>query len=164
MTLMAMALNGCGGGGGGTSTNPTPATAAKTTATLVINLTGMLPTNTTIAGTDFTITLPANVTPALTGGVVATGVVTPTGTFAGSTLAPQIVYNAATSTLKVIQATSVLGGVTQVGEVVTIVLQLANNAAPTVADFPLSLMSVIDAGSYSSISGMGAVVSSVTLN
>ena len=168
MALTLMILTACGGGGGGGTApagqNPTP--IAKTTATLKINQTGSLPPSTAISGADFTLTLPANVTPAMTNGAVATGVVALSGTFAGSTLSPQVVYTAATAsapgTLKVILASSEAAGLSQVGEVATITLQLANDAAPTAASFGVNAVSVIDA-LYAPITGMNVVVASVTL-
>jgi hypothetical protein len=89
-------------------------------------------------------------------------------TFAGSTFSPQVTYTAATTngpgTLRVILTNSISAGVTQVGEVATINLQLANGVTPTVGSFGLSAVSVVDAVQYnSSISGMGANVASVTL-
>lgn len=140
---------------------------ARTTATLKIDLTGTLPASTTIAGADFLVILPADITPAMTNGDVATSVVSLSGTFAGSTLSPQTIYTAATAnapgTLKVTLATSVVAGVTQVGEVATITLQLANNAEPSAGSFRLSGASVIDAALYGTISGMGAIIVNVTL-
>lgn len=161
LTLMILAA--CGGGGGGDTKNPSP---AKTTAALTINLTGNLPASTAIAGTDFTVILPANVTPALTNGGVASGVVSLTGTFASGTQT-RPVYTAATAnapgTLKVILANPVNAGVTQVGEVAMITLQLANGATPTSGSFGINAVSVIDATLYDTINGMGANVASVTL-
>ena len=165
MALTLLTLTACGGGGGTAGQNSQP--TAKATATLTINLTGSLPASTTISGANFTITLPANVTPALTNGAVATGVVTLTGTFAGSTLAPQVVYTAATSnapgTLRVILASSAAAGLPQVGEMATIALQLANGAVPTASSFVVSGDSVIDATLYAPITGMNVVVANVTL-
>ena len=138
----------------------------RTTATLTINLTGTVPSNTGIAGAAFTVTLPADVTPALTNGAVAAGVVTPSGTFAGGTKTTPIYTPATTSapgTLSFDVANTVTTGVTQVGEVATITLQLANFTTPTAASFELSAVSVIDATVYNTISGMGATVASVTL-
>jgi hypothetical protein len=140
---------------------------AKTTAILTINLTGpSLPTNTGIAGATFTITLPANVTPAMINSAVANGVVTPSGTFAGGTQTPPV-YTVATAsnpgTINVTLANPVTAGVTQVGEVATITLQLANGATPNAASFGLSAVNVIDATLYNVISGMGAIVANVTL-
>lgn len=135
--------------------------APKTTATLKINLTGSLPVSNAISGVGFTLTLPADVTPSLTNGSVADGVVSPTGTFADNSLSPQIIYTPATlslpGTLKVTLASSLPAGVTQAGEVATIILQLANGAAPTTANFSLSTVNVIDTF-YNSISGMGVSV------
>jgi hypothetical protein len=167
MTMTLLTLAACGGGGGG-SDGGTPAPTAKTTAKLTISQTGSLPASTTISGADFTITLPADVTPALVNGAVAAGVVTASGTFAGSTLAPQVTYTAAMAntpgTLRVILASSTTAGVSQIGEIATITLQLANGAAPTAASFgQLSAVSVVDTALYTTISGMGASVTAVTL-
>lgn len=142
-------------------------TGTKTTATLKINLSTTLPASTAISGAGFTLTLPANVTPALTNGVVATGAVLLSGTFANSLLSPQAVYTAATASLpgllKVTLASSTPAGVTQVGEVATITLQLANGAVPTASSFVVSAASVIDAALYAPITGMNVVVASVVL-
>ena len=139
---------------------------SKTTVVLTINLTGTLPASTAIAGAYFTLTLPAHVTPAMTNGAVSTGVVSNSGTFAGSTIS-QVNYTAATtgapSTLDVFLANSVPGGVTQVGEVATITLQLANGVAPSVDGFVVSAVKVVDAEVYSTISGMGVTVANLLL-
>jgi hypothetical protein len=159
-TLVLFLLVACGGGG----EKDKPATpAAKTTATLKITLTGTLPASTTISGALFSLTLPANVTPAMNGAIVANSVVSNSGTFANSTLVPQVVYTAATSKLDVVLSNSDASGVTQVDEVATITLQLANSATPNAASFPVSAASVIDAALYNSIAGMGVSVASVTL-
>jgi hypothetical protein len=168
LTLILITITACGGGGGGgndtAGQNPP---VAKTTATLKISQTGSLPATKTISGTDCTITLPVNVTPALTNGEVATGVVTLTGTFANSTLAPQIVYTAAVGstpgTLRVILSSSEVAGLSLVGEIATITLKLANGASPTTSNFVVSGDSVIDATLYAPIAGMNVVVSNVVL-
>lgn len=89
------------------------------------------------------------------------------GTFAGSTLAPQVVYTAATAsapgTLKVILASSEVSGLPLVGEMATITLQLANGAVPTANNFVVNGDSVFDATLYAPIAGMNVVVASVTL-
>ena len=168
LTLMMITLTACGGGGGGgndTAGLNTP--VAKTTTTLKIRQTGSLPATKTISGADFTITLPANVTPATTNGAVATSVVSLTGTFASSTLAPQVIYTAAAGstpgTLRVILTSSEAAGLSLVGEVATITLQLANGAVPTVSSFIVSGERVIDATLYAPIVGIGVVVADVTL-
>jgi hypothetical protein len=134
--------------------------------TIKVELTGTLPSATTITGAGFTLTLPANVTPAVSGSDVAASVVTLSDTFAGGTQAPAV-YTPATSatkgTLQVIPVNAVPAGITKVGEIATITLQLANGAAPTLADMgSLSSVTVIDV-LYNQISGMGAKISSVTL-
>jgi hypothetical protein len=173
ITMTLLTLAACGGGGSGSSSDTGAATqnlptTTKTTAKLTITQTGSLPASTTISGADFTITLPADVTPATINGAVATGVVTASGTFAGSTLAPQVTYTAATAgapgTLRVILVSSAAAGVSQIGEIATITLQLANGAAPTAASFGQpTAVSVVDTAQYATISGMGVSVAGVTL-
>lgn len=166
MTLTLLTLAACGGGGDGGGDSQIQQPAVKTTAKLTINLTGLLPASSAIAGADITLTLPANVTPAMANGAVSTAAVTLSGTFAGGTQTPPV-YTAAVGnspgTLKMTLVNPVQSGVTQVGEVATITLQLANDAAPTVASFGVSAVSVVDATLYGTISGMGASVTGVTL-
>lgn len=165
LTLTLLILAACGGGGGGGNTQ-SPQPPAKTTASITIDLTGTLPASTAISGTVFTLILPENVTPKISSGTVDSGVVSLSGTFAGGTQAPTH-YTAATAsapgTLKVTLANPIPTGVTQVGEIAKITLQLANGAAPAAASFGVSSVSVIDAGVYGTISGMGANVANVTL-
>ena len=162
LSLSLLALAACGGGG---SDNVLPP-PAKTTATVKVSLSGTLGVD-TIAGASFILTLPANVTPAMTGGVVATSVVRPSGTFDGGTFvtpAPYIPAVGATpGKLEITVANSVPAGVSTVGEIVTITLQLANGATPAAADFPPgSNVSVINP-SGAIITGMSATVTGVTL-
>ncbi len=163
MALSLPIIAACGGGGG--SQAPT----VKTTATLTINLAGTLPAEGAIAGAAFIVTLPANVTPAMTNGAVGSGVVALSGTFTGGTLTTPIsTYTAATvnalGTLSVTLANSAPAGVTQVGEVAKITLQLANGATPSAANFGVSTVSsgVIDVD-YRTIDGMSVSVANVTL-
>jgi hypothetical protein len=163
LSFSLLILAACGGGGG---SDVVLLPTVKTSATVKVSLSGTLGTD-AIAGAAFTLTLPANVTPALTtGGTVATTVVTPSGTFAGSTIAPIVTYTPAAGatpgTLQVVAANSVPAGVTTVGEIVTIVLQLANGATPAATDFPVSNVSVTNTlGAL--IAGMSASVSGVIL-
>lgn len=158
LSFSLLALAACGGGESG---DP-----AKTTATVKVSLNGPLGAN-TIAGAGFTLTLPANVTPALTSGVVAAGVITPSGTFAGGTYVTPVAYapaaGATPGKLEIQVANSVPTGVTTAGEIVTITLQLANGASPVAADFPVSSVSVINNTPGAPIAGMSASVNSVTL-
>ena len=161
--VVTLLLAGCGGGGGG---NTGGGGATATTATLKIVLTGNLPASTAISGASFTLTLPANVTPATVNGTVVTGVVSNSGTFSNSTIAPLVIYTPATTVpgaLNVTLTHSAPAGITQVGEVATIILQLANNATPTSASFGLSAENVIEAVSFNIVPGMGAGIASVTL-
>jgi hypothetical protein len=168
LILILLTIVACGGGGNSDngSVGQNPLTSAKTTAILKISLTGSLPANTTIAGADLTLTLPDNVTPANINGTVASGVVTLSGTFSGGTQTPPLYTVATTSTpgtLKVTLINSIPAGVTQVGEVATITLQLSNNVVPTVDRFAISSVNVIDAAIYGTISSMGANVAIVTI-
>ena len=141
-------------------------TQSKSIATLKINLTGTLSPNTAIAGADITLVLPVNVTPALAGTAVAPGVVSLSGTFAGGAQTDPVYSEASGNNPGKLHFTLVNAapaGVTQVDEVATITLQLANGATPTITDFSFSSVSVIDAAFYSQIDGMWARVASVTL-
>lgn len=161
LLLAVVCLPACGGGGGGSTTPPAP-----TKAVLKINLTGTLPTSFAMSGLGMTVTLPANVTPEVVAGVVAATVVTPSGTFAGGTqTAP--VYVAASggspATLQIVLVNAVPAGVTQVGEVATVTLQLANGAAPASSAFAVNGVTVIDTLGNSNATAMGAIVASVIL-
>jgi hypothetical protein len=142
-------------------------TAAKTTAILTINLTGTLPANSGIAGAAFTLTLPTNVTPAVSSGTtLANGVVTPSGGFTGGVLTPPVytaVAGTVPGTIAITIADSATAGTTQVGEVATITLQLANGATPVAGNFTINGVSVIDATLYGSIIGMGVSIGNVVL-
>lgn len=156
LSLALLILAACGGGGGGDST--------KTSATLKISLNGTIGAD-AIAGAGFILTLPANVTPATSGGVVATNVVIPSGTFAGGTITPVTYTPAVGATpgnLEIVVANSVPAGVTTVGEIATVTLQLANGATPVAADFPVNTISVTNP-SGGVIPGMTASVTAVTL-
>jgi len=136
-------------------------------AKVTINLTGTLPADTTIVGADFTLTLPANVTPLLNNGSVDASVVTPSGTFAGGTnLAPVYTHATVTTagTIKVTLANASQLGITSVGEIATITLQLTNNATPSVANFSVATDSSAIDRRGDVITGMSAAVSSVILN
>jgi hypothetical protein len=159
LSFSLLLLAACGGG-------DSTATPAKTSSTVKIGLSGTLGVD-TIGGAEFTLALPANVTPAMTGTTVATSVVTPSGTFAGTTFAPNVTYTPAIGAtpgrIKILVTSSTPTGVTTVGEIVTITLQLANGAAPAAADFPVSSVSVISHPAGIPIAGISASVTSVTL-
>jgi|GEM_PF-1896983 len=144
-----------GGGSGGT---------VFTTAILKINLSGALGGK-SIAGISFKLTLPTNITPATVNSVVATGVVTPSGAFAGSSIAPIVTYTppgATSGAMQIVLSSSLPAGVTTIGEVAIITLQLANGATPAAANFDLTSVNVIDTFG-ASVSGMSASVGGVTL-
>jgi hypothetical protein len=159
--LVLLILAACGSGGGaGTGTN-------YTTVTLKINLNGDLGGK-AIIGAGFTLTLPSNAAPAMVNGVVADGVVKLSGTFADSTIPPVVTYTPATGTipgkLLIGVANSVPAGVTTVGEVATVTLQLTNGAALSAVNFVLDSVSVsVFDLNGNPVSGMTASVSGVTL-
>ena len=166
--LVLFALAACGGGGGSGSSAAalTNANGSYTNATLKIALVGTLPSGTSIAGVNFTLFFLPELKPAMTNGAVAAGVVTPSGTFAtGIQLEP--VYTApATATsygnLLITLADTSQAGVTQVGEIGEITLQLPSHAAPTSNSYMLSTNGVIDLAG-NPITTLRAVVSEVTL-
>lgn len=166
--LVLLILTACGSGGGGGdngSTGQNQQPAPKTKATLKLNLTGTLPVGAAMSGVDYVITLPANVTPQLANNAVAEGVVTSSGVFASSSV--NVLYTAASAgspgTFRVTVTSNDVGGASQIGEVSTIVLQLANGATPTVGSFGVSDTSVVDTSLYNTISGMAVTVTGVTL-
>ncbi|HIJ86186.1 MAG TPA: hypothetical protein HPP97_00720 [Desulfuromonadales bacterium] len=153
-----LTLAGCGGGGDSNYIPPTVYTSAVAKVKLNGELAGKA-----ISGAEFTMTLPANVTPAS-----ATGFVTPTGTFAGSTIAPIVTYIPASGptpgTVHVVVSSSVEAGVATAGEVATVMLHLANGATPTAPSFSFDSVAttVIDTLG-NPITGMTASVAGVTL-
>ncbi|GFO67714.1 hypothetical protein GMLC_12930 [Geomonas limicola] len=162
LVLVLLVLAACGGGG--SSAPP----AGKTTATVTLNLTGSLPQNGAIAGATCTLVLPANVTPQLTNGL-PTGVVSLAGVMAGSTISPLVSYTPAgqntPGSLDITIASSALAGVTQVGNIATVTLQLANGAEPAANAFSVTNDQVADAnlGGTGVINGMGVGIAGVTL-
>ncbi len=135
--LALLMLAACGSGGG--------AGTVYTSVTLKVNLSGDLGGK-AISGAGFTLTLPSNTAPATVNGVVAAGVVKPSGTFADSTITPVATYTPASGTipgkLVIIIANSIPAGVTTVGEVATVTLQLTNGAALSAVNFVLDNVSV----------------------
>jgi hypothetical protein len=156
LTLLTLAACGGGGGGGGAS--------AKTTATVKVALNGTLPAGTALNGAVFTLTLPGDVTPELVNGVVASTVVTASGTFSGGVVTP-VVYKEATATsagvLVIAIASAADAGVSVTGEVATVTLHLANSTEPAVTSFTLDQSATDMSGKV--VSGLSAAVSGVTL-
>lgn len=162
LTLITIAACGGGGGGGGA---PAP---SPTTATLKISLTGILPSEKAISGAEFVLTLPAGVTPAMANDIVTSSVVIPSGTFDGGVIAPPV-YTPATintaGTVRIPLATANEFGVTMVGEVATITLQLSNGAQPTVDGFTFGSTGVnVTDLNYIPITGFKAIVSDLQLH
>jgi hypothetical protein len=159
--ILLILLTACGGGDNSTAT-------AATTATLKINLNGD-PGGKAIIGAGFTLTIPANVTPEMVNGVVAASVVTPSGAFAGSTIAPIVTYIPATGTtpgmVQIVLSSSAPAGVTTVGEVATVTLRLSGGAAPVAANFSLNNVPVTVIDTFgNTLNGMTASVAGVTLH
>ncbi len=162
---LLVVLAACGGGGGSSAgIAPTP---VYTKATVKISLNGTLPAGTTIAGAGVTMLLPAGVTVATdSSGNVASGTVTPSGIFAnGTQISP--IYVAASganaATLKISLASGAAAGEDRIGEIATVVFNLANGVEPTVASFSLNNLTVVDAVTYNTITGLSGLVTSVTL-
>lgn len=154
LSLILLTLAACGGD-------------VYKSATVKISLTGTLPPDKAIIGALFTLTLPADVTPELVSGEVASSVVTPSGTFAGGTQFP-VVYKVASGsthgsvTIALVNAS--ITGVTEVGEVATVTLNLTNYALPTASSFTLDQAKVkVTDTSGNKISGLSATVSGVEL-
>lgn len=162
VTLTLLTLAACGGGGGG---GQGPA-AAPTSARFKISLSGNLPDNTAISGAVLTLTLPANVSPAMVDGAMASGVVTPSGNFVDGTALP--VYTPSTDTTAgtvLITLINTNPNGVLVGEMATVTLQLANGAAPTASVFSIDPVDVkVTDALYNPISGLHAVVSDLQLH
>jgi hypothetical protein len=157
MIFALFTLTACGGG----------SDTVYRAATLKVSLTGDLGGK-SIAGTELTLTLPGNVTPATVNNSVAGSVVTTSGTFSGSSIIPMVTYIPATGTtpgtVSIVLSSSAAEGVKTVGEVATITLQLANGATPAAADFKLDSVPVKVIDTIGNpVSGMTAAVSGVTL-
>lgn len=131
-----------------------------TSATLKISLPSY---NRNIIGTDFVLTLPAGVTPALEadGQTVSAGVVTPSGTW---TKGLGIFYTpAAGSNPGSLSIPLGNGGIPQGGEVATVVLKLNGFTIPSASSFAITGGTVIDANS-NTITGILLTVSDLKLN
>lgn len=101
-------------------------------------------------------------------GAVATSVVTPSGTFAGSTIAPIVTYIPAAGItpgiVQIVVSNSVDAGVTMVGEVATVTLQLTNGAVSEAANFALNTVPVTVIDTFGNpVAGMTASVAGVSL-
>ncbi len=125
-------LTACGGGG-------SPATQ-PTTATLKLSNSGTLPKGTSLAGIGITLILPAGVTVKTdTGGAVASGAVTVTGSAAPGTVIA--VYTPASGTTPATLALAMSSTATAgfgTGEYTTVTCDLANGTSPKATDFGLS--------------------------
>jgi len=160
-------LAACGGGGGGdsSSTSAVPPPPTYSSATVKVALVGTLPAGSAISGTSFALFLKPDLTPSLTSGAVAAGVVTPSGTFAnGSQITDWTPPNTTTTSGKMMinLADSTPAGVTQVGEVATITLQLVNQTAPPAGSYVLAPYGVVDL-SGNPIPTLQAAITDVTL-
>ncbi len=141
-------LAACGGGGGGSSSTPVAAPAPTYSKAIVkVALVGTLPAGSAISGTSFALFLKPELTPEVAGGSVVAGVVSPSGTFAsGTQLTDWTPPNATTPTGKMMidLADTTPAGVTLVGEVATITLQLVNKTAPSAGSYVLAPYGVAD--------------------
>jgi len=141
--------------------------AINTQVSFRLNLTGALPTGSAVSGAYCTLTLPDGVAPALSGGNPAPGVVLLSGGFAGSSIAPQLVYTpaagASPGTLRVILATSQAAGVSQAGEVATVTLEIPTGGVYSEASFGVSAAGVVDVARSDQIAGMSVAVTNLVL-
>ncbi|HZV82068.1 MAG TPA: hypothetical protein VFF53_07880 [Geobacteraceae bacterium] len=148
LLLVLTFLAACGGGGGGGSSTPAAVpTPTYSKAIVKVALVGTLPPGSAISGTSFALILKPELTPALTNGAVAAGVVTPSGTFAsGTQITDWTPPNTTITTGKMMidLADTTPAGVTQVGEVATITLQLVNQSAPPAGSYVLAPYGVAD--------------------
>lgn len=167
MVLVLSLLAACGSGSSGSSSTQLPAPSVSySSATLKIDLIGTLPSGTAISGVNFTLFLLPELTPAMANGAVATGVVTPSGIFAGGLQTEPVFTPAATATsygnLMVTLADMSQTGVTQLGEVAKITLLLPNHSDPAQNSYILNSNGVFDLAG-NPITTVRAVVSEVTL-
>lgn len=164
-SLILLALAACGGGGGDYAGG-----ASYTKAAFKINLNGDL-AGKAIMVADFTLILPANVTPDMVSNtpVDATGVVTMSAAFAGIT--PYATYIPATDAnpgkLRLLLTSSTEAGVTTIGngEVATVTLQQLNNGAAPVAakDFTDKISVIVKDLSAAAIEGLTPSVADMPL-
>lgn len=138
---LTLLLSACGGGGG-SSSSPTPTPSVPTRAIIKVS-TANVPTGTLVGGVQFSIVLPAGVTPSVLSGNDANGSVVASGNAANGTLAASS-YDATTRTLT--------PGIVNVGfasgEFMTITCALAAGTTVTAANFQVSV-----AGVYDSVNG-----------
>jgi hypothetical protein len=165
--LMLFLLTACGGGDSGGASPSSSANVSYSKAILKVNLYGTLPAGSAISGVSFALFLQQpELSPALTNGIVDAGVVTPSGTFVNGIQAGPIFTpsNADTKFGKMLitLADTTEEGITQVGEVATITLQLVNHSAPPVGSILLAPYGVTDK-SGSPIPTLRAIVTDVVL-
>lgn len=129
---------------------------------LKISLTGTPPAATAIAGAEFVLTLPAGLTPATldaSGSVVPSGLFS-TGAFVGVNYIPATIGESGTMNISVTDGGD---GITETGEIATVILNRISGAVPAISDFPLSNDSVFDTNNGVSIAGINVVVTSVSM-
>jgi hypothetical protein len=142
MLILGLALStlaACGGGGGADSVGITNPQQTKAVLTLSTSVTGAIPSDTTINGYDLTITLPAGVTvkSTTTPPQTDTGVVTSTGSAAGSSITA--VYSPATATIPgKVRILLANGNGYYAGEFSKVNCDIAAGHYPKTSDFQLS--------------------------
>jgi hypothetical protein len=167
LCLLLLPLAACGGGGvdSNASLPPQTNTPVYKTAQVKINISGALPAGSAISGTSFTLYLPANVTPVMTSGAIADGVINISGIFAAGIMTPPV-YSPATissgGSIQLALASSAPAGAPQAGEVANITLQLSSGAAPTAKSIVVSTDGVYDLAG-NPLAGMTVVVADVVL-
>ncbi|HIJ81786.1 MAG TPA: hypothetical protein HPP76_08770 [Desulfuromonadales bacterium] len=92
-------------------------------------------------------------------GDVAASVVKPVGNFVGYSVASLF---SGSSLQSIVAAGGSVKGATQVGDMVTVTLQISNGSAPTAANFALSSVNILDVDG-GSISGISASIAGLSL-
>lgn len=150
--LLMFLLSACGGGGNGGEGNTASSSSTTETyskATLKVALVGTLPAGSAIGGVSFALfVLQPDLTLAMTNGSVDAGVVALSGTFVnGIQTEPIFTPNSTVPNFgKILMnvADTTQAGVTQVGEVARITLQLTNHKAPPAGSYYLAPYGVVD--------------------
>ena len=165
-----LTITACGNNGGNSSSSSAlPLNIGEgiyTKATVKISLSGALPAGSSISGLSFTLFYPSFLTPDMSNGTAAAGVVAPSGVISnGSQLDPVITPPATAASygkILVTMADMSQSGLTQVGEVAQITLRIANGITPTKNSFILSTNGVFDLNG-NTLPAMNAVVSDISL-
>ena len=142
--LILVSLTACGGGGG--------AAPSYTKAIVTLSTAG---TGTLIYGIQVTVNLPAGVTAkaslysAGSSSIVDAGVITATGTAAGSYTSGAYLAGAASSTYKITMDVFNANGFSGPGEFAQVTCDITAGSSPSAAGFSLSNFEAVDGGGVS---------------